>query len=112
MVGILNITEGGSDVQKNIVAISVVICIILISVLVISSSANGVKLKKAQAQIAILKDTVAEKDREIVGLTGLIQAKQQALDSMNREVENVKTELSNTVIRLQALPAAQKGTAR
>jgi len=95
-------------VQKNIVAILVVICIVLISVLVIGSSANGVKLKKARAQIAILNDTVAQKDGEILRLTDLIQAKQRALDSVNREVENVKTELSNTVIRLQALPAAQK----
>lgn len=94
--------------QKNIVAILVVICIVLISVLVIGSSANGVKLKKARAQIAILNDTVAQKDGEILRLTDLIQAKQRALDSVNREVENVKTELSNTVIRLQALPAAQK----
>lgn len=94
--------------QKNIVVILAVVCIVLISVLVIGSSANGVKLKKAQAQIAILDDKVAQRDGEIIKLAGLIQAKQQALDSMNREVENVKTELSNTVIRLQALPAAQR----
>ncbi|MCX5677560.1 MAG: hypothetical protein NTY76_00405 [Candidatus Omnitrophica bacterium] len=97
--------------QKNIVPVLVVICIILISVLVISSSANGVKLKKAQAQVIVLNNTIVQKDAEIIRLNSVLQVKQQALDSMNREMENVKTELSNTVIRLQALPAAQKSAA-
>ena len=94
--------------QKNIVAILAVICIILISILVISSSANGVKLKNAQAQAALLNDAVAEKDVEIARLNGMVQEKQQVIDSLNKEIESVKTELSNTVVRLQAGSAAQK----
>lgn len=90
--------------QKNIVAVLAVICIILLSVLVISSSADGVKLKKAQAQVAALNDTLTQKDAEIIRLNGVLQEKQRALDTVNRELENVKKELSNTVIRLQALP--------
>ena len=96
--------------QKNITAILIVICIILLSVLVISSSANGIKIKKAEAQVAALNKTIADKDGEIARLNGTVRDREQALDTMRREMDTVKTELSNTVLRMQAGPAAQKST--
>jgi uncharacterized coiled-coil protein SlyX len=65
-------------------------------------------LKKAQEQIVKLNNTIAQQGSEIIRLNGVLQTKQLALDSMTKEVERVKMELSNTVIRLQAGAAAQK----
>jgi peptidoglycan hydrolase CwlO-like protein len=89
------------------VTILTVICIILLSVLVVSSSSNGLKLKKAQAEITVLSNTVAQKDAEMVRITGLLQETKKALDTANKEMEKVKTDLSNTVLRLQAMPVMQ-----
>ena len=94
--------------QKNIVVILSIVIIVLLSVLMISSNANGMKLKKSQAQIAALEATVTQKNAEILSLTNAVSAKQQEADTMRNELETVKTELANTVIRLQALPGTIK----
>ena len=94
--------------EKNKIAILTVVCIILVSVLVINSSSNGKKVGKAESQIVALSAVVANKDAEVKKLSGMLKAKDQEVATLNKEIERVKTELSNTVVRLQASPNAQK----
>lgn len=94
--------------EKNKVAILTVICIILAGALIINSSSSGTKLSTTQCQVVSLSTVVAKKDAEIKKLNGVVKAKDQEIATLKKEIEGVKTELSNTVVRLQASPAAQK----
>ncbi len=87
--------------KKNLTAILVVVIVALVSILVVGSNANNLKIKNAQAQIVSLTDIVAMKDAELAKLSDDVKAKQQEVDALKKEIEGVKTELSNTVIKLQ-----------
>lgn len=92
--------------EKNKVAILTAICLILVGAIIVSSSSNGTKLSRTENQVIALSAVVAKKDAEVKKLSSMIKAKDQEIAGLKQDIEKVKTELSNTVVRLQASPSA------
>ena len=88
--------------KAKIKIILVGIAIIIAVILVVSVLQANSKLKQAELQIVTLNDLIAQKDADINKLVADLQIKQGELNVANKELESVKTELSNTVLRLQA----------
>jgi peptidoglycan hydrolase CwlO-like protein len=49
-----------------------------------------------------LSNDILQKDSQITKLARIVEERQQEINRLNKEIENVKTELSNTVVKLQA----------
>lgn len=88
--------------KKNVKGILAGLIILVIGLLVINCYLADLKAKEAARQITVLNVLIQQKDEVIVKLTADVAANQQLLDSAKKELESVKTELSNTVLRLQA----------
>ncbi len=91
--------------KKNVKGILAGLIILVVGLLVINCYLADLKAKEAARQITALNVLIQQKDEVIVKLTADIAANQQLLDNANKELESVKTELSNTVLRLQAASA-------
>lgn len=78
------------------------IVILIVGGLAINCYLADMKAKQLGNQVVILNNLVKEKDIVIDRLIGEKDSKQQELDILKKELESVKTTLSNTVLKLQA----------
>jgi len=94
--------ERREKVKKNMKGILVGITILVVGGLAINCHLADMKVKQSASQITVLNDLIKEKDIVINKLIGQRDSKQQELDILKKELESVKTTLSNTVLKLQA----------
>jgi len=86
---------------KNMKIVLIGIAVIIIGGLAISCYVSDMKAKQSAKEVVVLNDLIKEKDAAINKLMGEMQSKQQELNGLKKDLENVKTELSNTVLKLQ-----------
>ncbi|MCX5686838.1 MAG: hypothetical protein NTW09_05225 [Candidatus Omnitrophica bacterium] len=88
--------------KKNMKGILAGIAILVVGGLAINNYLAGIQVKGSAKQIAALNDLIKEKDVVINKLISGKDSKQQELDILKKELESVKTDLSNTVLKIQA----------
>ncbi|MFA6142862.1 MAG: hypothetical protein WC738_06190 [Candidatus Omnitrophota bacterium] len=91
--------------KKNMKGILAGLVILVVGLLAINCYFADLKAKEAAKEITALNVLIQQKDEMISKLTTDIAANQQLLERAKKELESVKTELSNTVLRLQAAAA-------
>lgn len=94
--------ERRGKVKKNMKGILIGIAILVMGGMAINGYLADLKAKGSAKQLTVLNDLIKEKDMVINKLIGGRDSKQQELDILKKELESVKTDLSNTVLRLQA----------
>lgn len=76
--------------------------ILVVGSLAVNCYLADIKVKESAKQIVVLNDLIKEKDAAISKLIGERDSKEQELNILRRELDSVKTTLSNTVLKLQA----------
>ncbi|MFH0764745.1 MAG: hypothetical protein V1927_07085 [Candidatus Omnitrophota bacterium] len=87
--------------KKNMKGILAGILILVVGGLAINNYLAGLEVKNSAKQIVILNDLIKEKDMAIEKLIVDRDSKHQELNILKKELESVKTDLSNTVLKLQ-----------